>query len=135
MQKRVFVWENGPSNVNEIVSRKRKGLRQPEFFPVGTLPNCREKRKQQESSTKGEVKIHLLCSSKKINFRKNHYTSAVNTYFWAWSNFNSFANFDSLMTNDCALESSRQEAFAFCHLVGGQEQLHKNNHLLRANQQ
>ena len=38
---------------------------------------------------------------------------AVNTHFWVWPNFNSFANFGSLMTNYGALKSSHQGEFVF----------------------
>ena len=46
------------------------------------------------------------------------YNSAVNTHFWVWSKFNSFANFDPLMANDGALESSHQGGFVFGLLAG-----------------
>ena len=54
------------------------------------------------------------------------YDSAVNTYFWAWSNFNIFANFDSLRTNDGALESSHQGEFAFTISQGAETNIKKN---------
>ena len=55
---------------------------------------------------------------KKIIFCENDYNLAVNAHFWAWSNFNGFANFGSLITNDGSLELSHQGKFVFCHLAG-----------------
>ena len=36
------------------------------------------------------------------------YNLAINTDFWAWSKFNSFANFGPLITNTGAFESPHQ---------------------------
>ena len=63
------------------------------------------KRFHQESSSRGEKTIHILLAFF-FNFRENDYNSAINTHFWAWSNFNIFANFDPFMANDSALKSS-----------------------------
>ena len=39
------------------------------------------------------------------------YNSAGNSHFWAWSNFNIFANFDPLMANDGSLKLSQRGGF------------------------
>ena len=59
---------------------------------------------------------------------------AVDTHFWAWSNFNIFANFYSLRTNNGALESFHQGEFVFS-IAQGAGTITKNNYLLRANRQ
>ena len=46
---------------------------------------------------------------------------AENTKFWVRSNFNSFANFGPLMTNDGALELWHQGEFIFGLLAGGRD--------------
>ena len=65
-------------------------------------------RVHQESSSRGREKINAV--SKNYDFCENGqlYNSAENTVFWARSNFNGFANFGPLMTNDGAFESSHQ---------------------------
>ena len=68
----------------------------------------------------------LRGAKKKINtvsiffdFREKDYNLARNSHFWASSNFNSFANFGQLKTNDGALKSSDQGGVIFAHLAGG----------------
>ena len=58
---------------------------------------------------------------------------AVNTHFWAWPNFNSFANFVPSMTNDGALESSHQGEFVLGLLAGGRHN-YKTNYLVQGKQ-
>ena len=60
---------------------------------------------------------------------------AGNTDFWARSNFNSFANFGSLMTNSSALESWHQKERLFLSIYQGAGASIKNNYVLRANRQ
>ena len=75
-------------------------------------------RVHQESSSRGREKINAV--SKNYDFCENGqlYNSAENTVFWARSNFNGFANFGPLMTNDGAFESSHQGEVIFGHIVG-----------------
>ena len=70
---------------------------------------------------------------KSFNYRKNDYNLAVNTNFWARSNFNSFANFDPLITSDGALKSWDQGEFIFGILAGGRNN-YKNKVLVQNNQ-
>ena len=115
----------------ELFVKNEKASDDQSFSPVGTLANCWEK----EISKKALLETKKLYSVIKFfDFCKNNYILAINTHFWAWSNFNSFANFGSLMTNDGALESSHQGDFDFCHLAGGRNKF-KKKYLLRANRQ
>ena len=54
-------------------------------------------------------------------FRENDYNSAKNAKILARSNLNSFVNFDSLTTDDGALESSHQGKFMLGLLPGGRD--------------
>ena len=54
------------------------------------------------------------------------YNSAVNTHFWVWSKFNSFASFVPLMANNGLLESSHQGEFVL-GLLAGDRHNYKNN--------
>ena len=58
---------------------------------------------------------------------------AVSTHFWAWSKFNIFAIFDSLMANNGALKSFRQSGFILGHLAGGRHNC-KNKLLVHGKQ-
>ena len=71
------------------------------------------------------MKKKINTISKIFKFCKNDYNSAVNTHFRSWSNFNIFANFGLLRTNDGAFESSHQGGFVFCHLAGGRNNYKK----------
>ena len=50
-----------------------------------------------------------------------------NSHFWAWSNFNIFANFDLLMANDGLLNLSRQAEFVLGFFEGGRYNYNNNN--------
>ena len=61
------------------------------------------------------------------------YNLAGNSHFWAWSNFNSFANFGPLKANDCALKSPDQGGVIFANLARGWNN-YKNRLLLSLGQ-
>ena len=77
---------------------------------------------EQEKFLQG-AKKKINTISKKISFCEDDYNLAVNTHFWAWSNFNIFANFVPLMANNGALESSHQGEFVLDLLAGGRHNL------------
>ena len=83
-----------------------------DLLPMTSLKNSARKL-CQERRNNSHTGIEIF------NFRENSYNSAVNTYFWAWSKFNIFANFDPLMANDGALKSSHQGKFDLGLLTGG----------------
>ena len=102
-----------------IVSQKQEGLRRPDlFYPVHTLSQSWVKKVSLRKLFEGR-RNNSYTARIFFNFRKSYYNLVVNTHFWVWSNFNSFASVGSLMTNDGALELSHQGEFAFCHLAGG----------------
>ena len=68
-----------------------------------------------------------------FDFCENDYNSTGNSHFWAWSNFNIFANFGLLMTNNGALALSHQGKFVFCHLTWGRHN-HRNINLAQNKQ-
>ena len=70
---------------------------------------------------------------KNKNYLKKYYNLAAKTHFWAWLKFNSFANFDPLMTNDGALKLLDQGGFVLSLLVGGRYN-YKNKLLVQGKQ-
>ena len=56
-----------------------------------------------------------------FKFCKNDFNLAVDTNFWAWSNFNSFTNVGPSMVNDGALESSYQGEVILGYLAGDRD--------------
>ena len=89
------------------------------------------KRFHQESSSRGEKTIHKPKSKFWIFAKMNN--SAGNSYFWAWSKFNIFANLDPLMANDSSLKCSHQGRFVLGLFVGGRHNC-KNNNLVQGKQ-
>ena len=75
----------------------------------------------------------MTSISRIFNFCEDDYKSAVNTFFWAWSNFNSIANFDPLMANNGALKSWDQCEFVFGLLAEVRDNC-KNKLLVRGKQ-
>ena len=111
-------------NFSRIVSQKREGLRWPSlFYPLCTLPRYLSEKVSPRKLFEGR-RNNSYTAREFFNFRENDYNSAVNIHFWAWSNFNIFANFDPLMANDGTLKSSRPE-ICFRSSSRGQTQLQK----------
>ena len=76
------------------------------------------------------AKKKINSVSKIFDFCKKYYNSAGTSHFWAWSNFNSFANFGPLKTNDGVLKLSDQGRVIFAHLAGGRNN-YKNQLLVQ----
>ena len=87
------------------------------------------KKFHQEISSRGEETIHKLKSKFSIFTKMAIIRLLTTTYFWAWSKFNIFANFDPLMANDGSLKLSQQGGFDLVLFVGGRHS-YKNNNLV-----
>ena len=111
--------------VGDLFSQNQKAPDDRSFFPNANTAKLLGKKGHRESASRGEKKINAI--SKFFNFRNNDYNLAVNTHFWTWSNFNSFAKFVPLMTNDGGLESSYQGEFVLGLLAGGRHNFKNNN--------
>ena len=85
----------------------------------GTLPISREKESPRKLF-KSVEKINTV-SIFSIFAKMTMYNSSGNTDFYAGSNFDSFANFGPLMTNNGALELSHLGEIVFDHLAGGRD--------------
>ena len=95
-------------------------MRRPQttgVFSSGYATKLLGKRNYQESSTRGEEKNYPNF----FKFCKNDFNLAVDTNFWAWSNFNSFTNVGPSMVNDGALESSYQGEVILGYLAGDRD--------------
>ena len=96
----------------------KKALDNKGFPPVETQPNYWEK-EITKKAPRGAKKLSKIYPN--FNFCENDYNSAVNIFFWAWSNFNSMANFDPLMANDGALKPWGHYESVFDLLAGGRD--------------
>ena len=88
--------------------RLQKGPRRSDFFRGFVCYQCGPCKKLSKNSLR-EAKKKINTVSNFFDFHENDYNLA---HFWAWPNFNSFANFGLLM-------------FAFCHLTGGRNKYRK----------
>ena len=128
VQKFEFVWENGHEKIGRFYLTKTRRPQTIRFFQelclllTNAVPVKKWARKLFE---RRRNKINTI--SKIFDFHEYDYNSAVNTYFWAWSNFISFANFVPLITNDGALEPSQQRKFVLGLLAGGKNNYKINN--------
>ena len=97
------------------------------FFHVGTLlTKLLEKKEISKKAPRGTKKKINNISKKSFSQKLLHIIwQFISLHFLSWSNFNSLANFSSLMTSDGALESSHQREFVFCHLAGGRNKCKK----------
>ena len=77
------------------------------FYPSAHATLILEQKEISKKALQG-VKTKINTVLKIFDFRENDYDLAGNSNIWGWSNFNSFANFGPLMTNNGALESSHQ---------------------------
>ena len=100
-----WAWESGAI----LFLKDKKAPDDRSFFPpLRRLPNSREK----ESTRKlFEGRRKNLSQKLSIFAKMTMYSSAVNTNFWAWSNFNSFAKFVSLRWWGMGALSKAREPF------------------------